>query len=103
MNDSLFFATFDPLFVNAPEACSMCLLQPPIFTYEYALDEEEGNRTYHKGFCCGACAAALVNSLADREAEEWEKEENVMALDRLDVTDFQKRRLATFGMTAPRR
>ncbi|HZQ22448.1 MAG TPA: hypothetical protein VFA89_06575 [Terriglobales bacterium] len=102
MNDSLFFATFDPLFVNAPEACSMCVLQPPIFSYEYSTDEEEGTRTYHKGFCCAACATALVNSLADREAEEWESEEAAMESEHLDVTDFQKRRLATFGVAAPR-
>jgi hypothetical protein len=31
MNDSLFFATFAPLYVNAPDACNLCIAQPPAF------------------------------------------------------------------------
>lgn len=97
MNDSLFFATFDPLYVNAPETCTMCVVQPPIYNYEYCLEDEEGKRTYLKGFCCASCAAALLNKLENREAEEWKEEEAVMEADRMDVADFQKRRLAAFG------
>jgi len=96
MTDSLFFATFDPLFINAPEACTMCVLQPPILNYEYATEDDNG-RTYLKGFCCASCAAELLRKLKDTEAQEWEEEEAALEADHMDVTDFQKRRLATFG------
>ena len=36
MNDSLFFATFDPLYVNAPDACNLCIAQPPAFSSIHA-------------------------------------------------------------------
>jgi hypothetical protein len=97
MNDSVFFATFDPLYVNAPDACSLCIAQPPIFDYEYALEKENGERQYIKGFCCARCAADLLKKLATNEAREWAEEEAVLQAEDLDVTDFQKRRLATFG------
>jgi len=99
MNDSVFFATFDPLYVNAPDGCSVCIAQPPIFSYEYCIEEESGERQYLKGFCCAACAAQLLKRLANTEAGEWEKEEEELEAENLDVTDFQKRRLATFGST----
>lgn len=97
MNDSLFFATFDPLFINAPETCGLCISQPPIFNYEYAKQEEGGKTEYIKGFCCSTCAAELLKRLAKTEAKEWEEEEAELAADNLDVSDFQKRRLAAFG------
>jgi hypothetical protein len=97
MNDSVFFATFDPLFINAPEACELCIGQPPVFTYEYSNGEESGERQYLKGFCCPACAVRLLKKLENREAQDWAEEEREMEADHLDVTDFQKRRLVTFG------
>jgi hypothetical protein len=98
MNDSVFFATFDPLFINAPETCGVCLSSPPIFNYEYAKQQNETTETqYLKGFCCQKCAAGLLKKLATTEAEEWAEEEAALEADDLDVTDFQKRRLATFG------
>jgi hypothetical protein len=97
MNDSLFFATFDPLYVNAPDACTMCVVQPPIYSYEYCIEDEDGKRTYLKGFCCAACANTLLKKLENREAEEWEQEEAALEAEHLDVTDLQKRRLASFG------
>ena len=97
MNDSVFFATFDPLFINAPEACGLCLTNPPIFNYEYSKQEENNQTQYLKGFCCSACAMDLLKKLSSTEAEEWAEEEAALAADNLDVTDFQKRRLATFG------
>ena len=75
MNDSLFFATFDPLYVNAPDACSLCIAQPPAFTYEYCIEQHDGKRHYIKGFCCTACASGLMKKLAGREAQEWAEEE----------------------------
>jgi len=97
MNDSIFFATFDPLYMNAPDACSLCIAQPPAFNYQYCVEHGDGKRHYIKGFCCTACASGLLKKLAGREAEEWAQEEAALQADDLDVTDFQKRRLATFG------
>jgi hypothetical protein len=97
MDDSLFFATFDPLFINAPEACTLCIVRPPAFSYEYALQQESGQRTYQKGFCCSKCARDLVRKLESREASEWQQEEAALEAEHMDVTDLQKRRLATFG------
>jgi hypothetical protein len=97
MNDSIFFATFDPLYINAPDACSLCITQPPAFSYEYCVEHGDGKRHYIKGFCCTACAVGLLKKLAGREAEEWAQEEASLLADDMDVTDFQKRRLATFG------
>jgi len=97
MNDSLFFATFDPLYVNAPDACNLCIAQPPAFSYEYCIEQNDGKRHYIKGFCCTACSAGLLQKLAGREAQEWADEEAQLEADEMDVTDLQKRRLATFG------
>jgi hypothetical protein len=38
-----------------------------------------------------------MKKLAGREAEEWAEEEAELEAEHLDVTDLQKRRLATFG------
>jgi hypothetical protein len=97
MDDSLFFATFDPLFVDATEACQMCMRQPPAFTYEHSIEDESGRRNYVKGFCCTACAVTLLQKLEKQEAQEWEAEEAALEEDSVDVTDLQKHRLATFG------
>lgn len=97
MNDSVFFATFDPLFVNAPEACNLCMTQPPAFSYEYCIDRDDGKRHYIKGYCCSACAAGLLRKLESTESREWAEEEAELESEHLDVTDLQKRRLATFG------
>jgi hypothetical protein len=97
MNDSVFLATFDPLFINAPEACNLCLAQPPMFQYEYCVEQSGGERHYIKGFCCSPCAAGLLKKLEGKEAQEWAEEEAELEADEMDVTDLQKRRLATFG------
>ena len=102
MNDSLFFATFDPLYINAPDACSLCIAQPPAFSYEYCVEQTDGKRHYIKGFCCTACATGLLQKLAGREAREWAEEEAELEADDTDITDLQKRRLATFGNVAVR-
>jgi hypothetical protein len=102
MNDSLFFATFDPLYINAPETCNLCLAEAPAFTYEYCLERSDGRRKYIKGYCCADCAAGLMKRLAGREAEEWAREEAELQAQHLDVAELQKRRLATFGNTHAR-
>lgn len=100
MNDSLFFATFDPLYINAPETCPLCLGQPPAFSYEYCIEQNDGTRNYIKGYCCTACSTGLLGRLAGNEAREWEEEEEQLAAEQMDVSDLQKRRLATFGHLA---
>jgi hypothetical protein len=97
MDDSIFFATFDPLYINAPDGCTLCIAQPPAFNYEYCIEQPDGHRHYIKGFRCTACAAGLLQKLAGREAQEWAEEEAEHHADDMDVTDLQKRRLATFG------
>ncbi len=47
--------------------------------------------------CCTECAAGLIKKLAGHEADEWAEEEAELAADNMDVSDLQKRRLATFG------
>jgi hypothetical protein len=42
-----------------------------------------------------------LRKLAGNEAREWEEEEEQLVADHIDVSDLQKRRLATFG-NAPR-
>jgi hypothetical protein len=97
MMDSVFFATFDPLLTNAPDACTLCLTQPPAFSYEYCNENDDGERRYLNGFCCSICAPGLLKKLANAEASQWEAEEAVLEAEAMDVTDLQKRRLATFG------
>jgi len=41
-----------------------------------------------------------MQKLAGREAREWAEEEAELEADNMDVTDLQKRRLATFGNVA---
>jgi hypothetical protein len=97
MMNSVFFATFDPLLSNAPDACALCLTQPPAFSYEYCNENDEGERKYLNGFCCSSCAGGLLKKMANAEASQWEAEEAVLEAESVDVTDLQKRRLATFG------
>src|SRR5215469_135552 len=97
MNDSLFFTTFDPLYVSAADACSLCIAQPPAFSYEYRVEQHGGKQDYIEGHCCTACATGLLQKLAEREAREWADEEAELEADHMDVTDLEKRRLANFG------
>jgi len=97
MNDSIFFANLRSAVHQRTRSCSLCIAQPPAFNYEYCVEQTDGKRHYIKGFCCTACAAGLLKKLAGREAEEWAQEEAELQADDMDVTDLQKRRLATFG------
>jgi hypothetical protein len=102
MNDSVFFGTFDPLCVDAPETCSVCIAQPPVYEYETCMEVEKGGRSITKGFCCASCARAMLNNLEGREADEWAEEEAELEAEHVDITDYQKRRLATFGGMKPK-
>jgi len=96
MHTSVFFATFDPLF-DAPEVCNLCTLNPPTFNYEFCLEDVNQGTRETKGYCCESCAIQLLKGLERAESREWAEEEAALAADHLDVSDFQKRRLATFG------
>ncbi|HTM86644.1 MAG TPA: hypothetical protein VL155_00490 [Terriglobales bacterium] len=103
MNDSLFFASFDPLFCEAPDACELCGASLPIFQYEYCTQNQNNERQYLKGFCCDACAAQLLQKLKHSEAREWAEEETALRADDMDVTEFRRRRLAAFRDEEPAR
>lgn len=66
------------------------------------MEHGDGKRHYIKGFSCTACAVGLLKKLPGREAEEWAPEEAALQPDDMDVTDFQKRRLATLGEVVKR-
>jgi len=102
MNDSVFFGTFDPLCVDAPDVCNLCIAQPPTYEFETCLEGGGGEREVKKGFCCASCARALLKNLEGREASEWAEEEAELAAEHVDISEYQKRRLATFGSAAPR-
>jgi hypothetical protein len=102
MNDSVFFGTFDPIGIDAPDACNLCIAQPPVFEYESCIVAQDGERQTKKGFCCASCARALLRLLENQEADEWAEEEAELAAEHQDVTEYQKRRLATFGSAKPK-
>jgi hypothetical protein len=95
MNATLFFATFDPL-RETPDVCSLCGSRPPVFNYEFHTDDDSSKPQSTSGFCCASCSAELLRRLESAESRKWEEEETALAADDLDVTEFQKRRLATF-------
>ena len=96
MNDSAFFATFDPLFCEAPDTCEVCGANVPIFQYECCTQDRNKEHQYAKGFCCASCAARLLQYLKRQEAREWEEEEAALQADDMDITEFRQRRLAAF-------
>ncbi|HKU20912.1 MAG TPA: hypothetical protein VJQ50_07850 [Terriglobales bacterium] len=101
MNDSVFFASFNPLFCEAPDTCELCGVNLPIFQYEYCAQNQNRERQYLKGFCCAACAAQLLQKLKRSEAREWAEEEAALCADDMDVTEFHRRRLAAFRDEEP--
>ena len=96
MHDSLLFATFDPL-RDAPETCSRCHANPPVFSYEVQADMPGAEPRTRIGFCCSACAAKLLLAMERAESRDWAQEEAALAADDLDTTGFHQRRVATFG------
>ena len=97
MNDSAFFATFDPLFCEAPDTCEVCGVNLPIFQYECCTQNQGKEHQYAKGFCCASCAVRLLQHIKSLEAREWAEEETALRADDMDVTEFRKRRLAAFS------
>jgi hypothetical protein len=96
MNNKLCFAAFDPLH-DVPNVCGVCISNPPIFRYEFRADDKDAQAEYMKGFCCASCATKLLRVLERSESREWACEQAALEADGMDVTEFQKRRLATFS------
>jgi hypothetical protein len=96
MNNRLCFATFDPLH-DVPNVCGVCISNPPILLYEFRADDKDAQAEYMKGFCCASCAAKLLTVLENAGSQEWAREQTALEADGLDVTEFQRRRLAAFG------
>lgn len=96
MTNKLSLTTFDPLLRDTPQVCSLCTGKTPVFSYEFRT-EEQGEAKASKGFCCSACAVALVQKLERVEAREWAEEEEALEIDEMDVSEFKKRRLSAFG------
>jgi hypothetical protein len=97
MRDQLSFSTFDPLFSDAPNLCDVCETKPSAFQFESRSSDENAERRPVKGFCCAPCATVLLEKLQRAESLVWAEEEASVQADEVDVSDFHKRRLATFG------
>lgn len=96
MNDSVFFATFDPVFCDAPASCERCGAGVPVFQYEYCTQNQSKEREYQKGFCCGGCADQILRQLKAAESHEWAEEEAALQADEMDTTELHQRRVAAF-------
>ena len=96
MSERVTFSVFDPMRFDAPSHCDVCTSIPPVFHYEYSVDE--GARLSPKrGFCCNSCAGRLLDKLQSAESLIWAEEEASLKADDVEVTDLEERRLATFG------
>jgi hypothetical protein len=97
MRSQLTFSTFDPLFSDAPRICEMCGTRPSVFRFEDGCNEGDSTCQRVAGFCCSSCATRLLEELQQKESATWAEEEASVRKEGDDVTDFHKRRLATFG------
>ena len=97
MRNQLSFATFDPLFSDAPTLCDICETKPSVFQFENCSAEQNPACRPVKGFCCAPCATQLLDQLRDAESLAWAEEEASVQKDGTDVAEFHTRRLATFG------
>ena len=70
MNHGIFFATFNPFSINAPQSCRLRITRPPAFNYEYWVQPADGKPHSIKGFCCTACATGLPEKLAGKDTEK---------------------------------
>lgn len=96
MSEKVTFSAFDPMRFDAPSQCDLCTSKPPVFHYEYSLDE--GARlSPRRGFCCNSCASRLLDKLQRAESLVWAEEEASLKADDVDAADLEERRLATFG------
>ncbi len=96
MSEKVTFSAFDPILFDAPSTCDVCASQPPMFHYEYAVDEGIRQQP-RKGFCCRSCAAKLLDTLQRAESQVWAREEAFLKANDVDASDLEERRLAIFG------
>ena len=96
MSEKVTFSAFDPIRFDVPSKCDVCDSQPTVFHYEYGVDEGV-RQQQRKGFCCRVCATKLLDILQRTESQVWAQEEASLKADDQDVSDFEERRLATFG------
>jgi len=97
MRAQLTFSTFDPLFSDAPSICETCGTRPSVFKFDDGCNEGDSGRQRLVGFCCTVCATRLLEELQQKESAAWAEEEASVRQAGEDISDFHKRRLATFG------
>lgn len=96
MSEKVTFSAFDPIRFDPPSQCDVCASLPPMFHYEY--DVDEGIRQQpRRGFCCKDCAIKLLDALQQAESQVWAREEAFLKANDVDVSDLEERRLVTFG------
>ena len=96
MRATVSFSTFDPLFSDSPSLCDQCEAKLCVFQFEtHGGDDTPDHR--RKGFCCPDCATDLLRELQREESRAWAEEEQSVKQE-MDVSEFHKRRLATFGI-----
>jgi hypothetical protein len=96
MSEKVTFSAFDPVRFDAPSRCDVCASKPPVFHYEYSVDESASQQA-KTGFCCAGCSTRLLEKLQRSESRVWAEEEASFKADDVDVVDLEERRLATFG------
>lgn len=94
MSEKVIFSAFDPVRFDTPSRCDVCLATPPVFHYEYNVDESV-RHPVRKGFCCAACSTKLLEKLQRAESRVWAEEEAALEADDIEVS--AKPHLATVG------
>jgi hypothetical protein len=97
MSEKVTFSVFDPIRSDAPSDCDVCDSQPPVFYYEYDIDEGVRQQP-RKGYCCRDCATKLLDTLQRAESQIWAREEAFLKANDVDASELEERRLATFGV-----
>jgi hypothetical protein len=97
MANKVCFTEFDPLVGDSPEFCDLCSNKPPIFKYHCSSRGQREEREYLLGFCCLPCSQRLLENLRQSESRYWAEEEAALTDNEIDVIEFHRRRIATFG------
>ena len=95
MSEKVSFCAFDPIRFDTPTYCEVCTSDVPVFRYEY--DTDEGVQQSRQGFCCGACAAKLLDRLQRAESQVWANEAAILKAEDVDVSALEERQLAARG------
>ena len=96
MSEKVSFSAFDPIRFDTPTYCDVCTSDVPVFRYEY--DTDEGVQQSRQGFCCGACAAKLLDRLQRAESQVWANEAAILKAEDVDVSALEERQLAAPGL-----